>query len=96
MSRNMTVIEEILKCKSTEELNSIIDDINMALKSARGTISSRKKMEFTRGDVVLVKEKNGRKSEGIILKINRTRAEVGINGVSWRVPFTHMELKENE
>ena len=96
MARNMVIIDEILKCETTDEVNSVLEDINMALKSVRGTISSRKKMEFSVGDTVMVTEKNGSKSEGELLKINRTRAQVkmkglGISGLTYAVPFSIME-----
>jgi exo-beta-1,3-glucanase (GH17 family) len=94
MARNMAVVNEILNCKSTEEVNSIIDDINMSLKSVRDTINSKKKFQFSVGNTVLVNEKNGRTSEGKILKINRSRAKVEMNGLTYNVPFSIMQLQE--
>ena len=93
-NRNMTVIDEILKCETTDEVNSIVDDINMALKSVRNRIIERTKFDFSVGDKVLVNERNGRKSEGEILKINRTRAKVRMNGITYNVPFNIMQLQE--
>ena len=66
-NRNMTVIDEILKCETTDEVNNIIDDINMALKTVKSKIIDRTKFDFSVGDKVLVNERNGRKSEGEIL-----------------------------
>ena len=80
-NRNMTVIDEILKCETTDEVNNIIDDINMALKTVKSKIIDRTKFDFSVGDKVLVNERNGRKSEGEILKINRTRAKVKMYGI---------------
>ena len=104
MARNMTVINEILKCETTEEVNSIIDDMNMALKSVRDSINSRAKMQFSVGDNVIIEEKNNKKPEGTITKINKTRAVVSIDVVSnhgtyaedWNVPFNIMTLKESK
>ena len=110
MARNMTVINEILNCNTTEEVNSIIDDMNMALKSVRDSINSRSKMQFSVGDKVIVVEGNGKKTEGTITKINKTRAVVSVNIVAkssegtneysytenWRVPFNIMKLKESK
>ena len=104
MARNMTVINEILNCNTTEEVNSITDDINMALKSVRDSINSRSKMQFSVGDKVIVEEGNGKKTEGTITKINKTRAVVSIDVVSnhgtyaedWNVPFNIMTLKESK
>ena len=92
----MTVIEEILNCKATDEVNSIIEDINMALKSVRDTINGKKKFQFSVGNTVLVREKNGSKTEGTILKINRSKAKVKMNGTTYNVPFSIMELKGTE
>jgi len=94
MSRNMTLINEILKCETTDEVNSIIDDINMALKTVKSKIIDRTKFDFSVGDKVLVNERGGRKSEGEILKINRTRAKVKMHGITYNVPFNIMQLQE--
>ena len=93
-NRNMTLINEILKCETTDEVNSIIDDINMALKTVKSKIIDRTKFDFSVGDKVLVNERNGRKSEGEILKINRTRAKVKMYGLTYNVPFNIMQLQE--
>jgi hypothetical protein len=93
-NRNMTVIDEILKCETTDEVNNIIDDINSALRTVKNTINGRAKFDFSVGDKVLVNERNGRKSEGEILKINRTRAKVRMNGFTYNVPFNIMQLQE--
>ena len=93
-NRNMTLINEILKCETTDEVNSIIDDINMALKTVKSKIIDRTKFDFSVGDKVLVNERNGRKSEGEILKINRTRARVKMHGLTYNVPFNIMQLQE--
>ena len=93
-NRNMTVIDEILKCETTDEVNSIVDDINMALKSVRNRIIERTKFDFSVGDKVLVNERNGTKSEGEILKINSTRARVKMHGLTYNVPFSIMQLQE--
>lgn len=90
----MTVIDEILKCETTDEVNSIIDDINMALKTVKSKIIDRTKFDFSVGDKVLVNERNGKKSEGEILKINRTRARVKMHGLTYNVPFNIMQLQE--
>ena len=103
MARNMTVINEILNCETTEEVNSIIDDMNMALKSVRDTVNSKAKMQFSVGDWVIIDDR-GKTTEGKIEKINKTRAVVSIDVVSshgtyaqnWNVPFNIMTLKESK
>ena len=93
-NRNMTVIDEILKCETTEEMNNIIKDINSALRTVKNKINGRAKFNFSVGDKVLVNERNGRKSEGEILKINRTRARLKMHGLTYNVPFSIMQLQE--
>ena len=93
-NRNMTVIDEILKCETQDEVNSIVDDINMAIKSVRSRIIERTKFNFSVGNKVLVNGKNGTKSEGEILKLNRTSAKVKMHGITYNVPFNIMQLKE--
>ena len=103
MARNMTVINEILNCNTTEEINSITDDINMALKSVRDSINSRAKMQFSVRDEVIVEDR-GKNYDGVITKINKTRAIVSVDVVSnhgtyaenWNVPFNIMKLKERK
>ena len=93
-NRNMTVIDEILKCETQDEVNSIVSDINIAIKSVRNRIIEGTKSNFSVGNTVLVQERNGTKSEGEILKLNRTRAKVKMHGITYNVPFNIMQLKE--
>ena len=70
-----------------------IDDINelRLIKSAIvdkiEEVSSRIKYELKKGDAIIVTSKKG-VEDGIIEKINRTRAVVRMNGTSWNVPFS--------
>ena len=68
--------------KDLRILKSVIDD---RLKMVGHMI----KYSLDRGDIVMVE--GGRKigkEEGTIVKVNRTRAVVNINGKEWNVPFS--------
>ena len=68
--------------KDLRILKSVIDD---RLKMVGHMV----KYSLDRGDIVMVE--GGRKLEkdkGTIVKINRTRAVVNINGKQWNVPFS--------
>ena len=76
------------------EINTIVDKSD--LRILRDVVNDRIKMvgqmvkySLDRGDIVMVD--GGRKldkDEGTIVKINRTRAVVNINGKQWTVPFS--------
>ena len=76
------------------EINTMVDKSD--LRILRDVVNDRIKMvgqmvkySLDRGDIVMVE--GGRKlekDEGTIVKINRTRAVVNINGKQWNVPFS--------
>ena len=75
-------INAMVSKKDIRILKSVIDD---RLK----IIGHMVKYSLDRGDIVMVA--GGRKigkEEGTIVKLNRTRAVVNINGKQWNVPFS--------
>ena len=76
------------------EINTMVDKSD--LRILRDVVNDRIKMvgqmvkySLDRGDIVMVE--GGRKldkDEGTIVKVNRTRAVVNINGTDWNVPFS--------
>ena len=75
-------INAMVSKKDLRILKSVIDD---RLK----IIGHMVKYSLDRGDIVMVE--GGRKigkEEGTIVKLNRTRAVVNINGKQWNVPFS--------
>ena len=76
------------------EINQIAD--KHELRILRNVVSDRLKVvghmvkySLDRGDIVMIE--GGRKigkEEGTIVKVNRTRAVVNINGKEWNVPFS--------
>ena len=75
-------INTMVSKKDLRILKSVIDD---RLKMVGHMV----KYSLDRGDIVTVEggRKTG-KEEGTIVKLNRTRAVVNINGTEWNVPFS--------
>ena len=76
------------------EINTMVDKSD--LRILRDVVNDRIKMvghmvkySLDRGDIVTVEGgKKVNKEEGTIVKLNRTRAVVNINGTEWNVPFS--------
>lgn len=87
------IITEILSLQSAEEINQAVREINTALKYVRGRDLRKKKYEFSIGDEVsMVNGRDGETLEGRITKIKRSNAEVNVDGITWNVPITAMNL----
>ena len=75
-------INQMVSKKDLRILRSVIDD---RLKMVGHMV----KYSLDRGDIVTVEGgKKVDKEEGTIVKVNRTRAVVNINGIDWNVPFS--------
>ena len=75
-------INTMVSKKDLRILKSVIDD---RLKMVGHMV----KYSLDRGDIVIVEGgKKVKKEEGTIVKLNRTRAVVNINGTEWNVPFS--------
>ena len=76
------------------EINKVVDKSD--LRILRNVISDRIKVigsmvkyDLDRGDIVEIDSpRRELKEEGTIVKVNRTRAVVNINGMKWNVPFS--------
>ena len=76
------------------EINTIVDKSDLRIlrdvvNDRIQVVASMIKHKLNRGDIVMID--GGRKldkDEGTIVKINRTRAVVNINGKQWNVPFS--------
>ena len=77
------LLGDLMQMEDVNELRLIRSAINDRIKE----ISSRIKYKLKKGDAITVTSKKG-VEEGIIEKINRTRAVVRMNGTSWNVPFS--------
>ena len=85
------LIEGILSLETHED----IDDIIGAIKSARKAVNAKeialKKHLFRKGQEVNVVEKT-KTTKGTILKVNKTRCEVDMNGMTYAVPMSMLEV----
>ena len=79
-------LADIMQIRDINELKLIRSAVSDRIKE----VSSRVKYELKKGDTVIVTSKKG-VEDGIIEKINRTRAVVRMNGTSWNVPFSMIE-----
>ena len=76
------------------EINTIVDKSDLRIlrnvvNDRIQVVGSKIKHKLNRGDIVMVE--GGRKldkDEGTIVRLNRTRAVVNINGKEWNVPFS--------
>ena len=63
--------------------------IQSAVRDRIKEVSSAIKYDLDKGDKVKVKSpRRELQDDGVIVKVNRTRAVVNINGTSWNVPFS--------
>tara|TARA_R100001594_G_scaffold143119_1_gene190732 strand:+ start:100 stop:396 length:297 start_codon:yes stop_codon:yes gene_type:complete len=81
------VVSLIHQLDNTTNLNRVIDEV----KQRRTSLGQFIKYELKPGDNVLVNGNRARKEEGTIVKLNRTRAVVNIDGIKWNVPFSMIE-----
>ena len=83
---NETTMWTIEKC--INEIDNL-DDLTRILtfiKSKRKQLGSNNAAQLIKGDKVRISGSN-KIEEGIVTKINRTRAVIDVDGVSWTVPF---------
>ena len=90
-NRQDEIISEIAslihRLENTTHLNRVIDEV----KQRRTSLGQQVKYKLVPRDKVLVNGNKVGKEEGIIERINRTRAVVKINTTSWNVPFSMIE-----
>ena len=77
----------IHQVENTTHLNRVIDEV----KQRRTSLGQQVKYKLVPGDKVLVNGNKVGKEEGMIVKLNRTRALVSIEGIKWNVPFSMIE-----
>ena len=82
-----TMLWTIEKC--INQLDNI-DDLSIVLKLVK---SKRKHLATNNAAELIIGEKvritgSGKIEEGIVVKINRTKAVIDVDGTSWTVPFS--------
>ena len=88
---NMNELElAIMKIDNIEMLRYI----GRFIQNRRKTISSKLKYELRIGQEVIVDDGKNRKEEGVVKKVNRTRAVVDLNGMQYNVPFSMIAILE--
>ena len=85
------LIEGILSLETREDIDDIIGAIKSARKAIRAKEIAMKKHLFRKGQEVNVVEKT-KTSKGKILKVNKTRCQVDMNGTTWNVPMSMLEV----
>ena len=85
------LIEGILSLETHEELNDIVRAVKSARKALKTKEIAMKKHLFRKGQEVNIVEKT-KTSKGKILKVNKTRCQVDINGTTWAVPMSMLEV----
>ena len=81
------IVSLIHQIDNTINLNRVIDEV----KQRRTSLGQQIKYKLVLGDKVLVNGNKTGKEEGTIVKLNRTRAVVNIDGIKWNVPFSMIE-----
>tara|TARA_Y100000385_G_scaffold282353_1_gene336639 strand:- start:1103 stop:1372 length:270 start_codon:yes stop_codon:yes gene_type:complete len=84
-------IKLINQIDQMEDLNVIIEVVRAKQKSLRASIVAAKKAVFSTGQTVNISSKKGRLT-GTIVKLNRTKAVVEIDGRQYNCPISIMEV----
>ena len=83
---NETTMWTIEKCINEIDNLDDLTRIITFIKSKRKQLASNNAAQLIKGDKVRISGSN-KIEEGIVTKINRTRAVIDVDGVSWTVPF---------
>ena len=91
-SKEQTLYEihrHIMFLATQEEL----DEVVRSVKTRRNDLARQLKVTLSKGDSVLVDNRNGRVERGTIVKVNRTKAIVNIENklnveIPWDVPLS--------
>ena len=82
MVQRKEVLEILMSLDDIGELKLIRSALNDRIRE----LGHRIKYQLNKGDSVIINSRKGTE-DGIIEKVNRTRAVVRINGTHWNVPF---------
>ena len=85
------LIEGILSLKTEKEIDDVIEAIKSARKAVNAKEIALKKHLFRKGQEVNVLEKT-KTTKGTILKVNKTRCDVLMNGTTYAVPMSMLEV----
>jgi hypothetical protein len=88
MKKAITLINQI---DQMEDLNVIIEVVRAKQKSLRASLVAAKKAAFNIGQTVNITSRKGSLT-GTIVKLNRTKAIVEIDGREYNCPISIMEV----
>lgn len=84
------VISEILKIDNSADLNKVIFAVKAQQKAIKAMEVAKKKVIFSAGQKVKINSRD-QVMNGVIQKVNRTKAIVLIGDTRYNVPLTIME-----
>jgi hypothetical protein len=84
-------INAINQIDNMVDLNKAIAALKAKQKALRASLVASKKAKFTAGQTVNINSTRGNLT-GTIVKLNRTKAVVEINGKQWNCPISIMEV----
>ena len=84
-------INAINQIDNMVDLNEAIAALRAKQKSLRASLIAAKKAKFTAGQTVNINTTRGNLT-GTIVKLNRTKAVVKIDGKQWNCPISIMEV----
>ena len=86
-----SIIKAINEISSMDEMNEVIGLIKIKQKQLRAMNNLNVKSSISVGVNVVVNSRSGSEN-GIVKKINRTKAIVEINGKLWNCPLSLLEV----
>ena len=84
-------INAINQIDNMVDLNKAIAALKAKQKALRASLVASKKAKFTAGQIDNINSTRGNLT-GTIVKLNRTKAVVEINGKQWNCPISIMEV----
>tara|TARA_B110000902_G_C13891490_1_gene430739 strand:+ start:341 stop:613 length:273 start_codon:yes stop_codon:yes gene_type:complete len=82
-----SILKAINSISSMEEMNDVIELIKLKQKSLKTEVRVKTRFSIKVGSNVIVESRDG-DIKGVIVKVNRTKAIVDMNGSNWNVPLT--------
>lgn len=83
--------QQIFAIDNMDELNLVIEAVKIQQKGLRDIAIAKAKVKFHVGDKVGYNGKNGY-TIGKIVKMKVKRADVLVNGTTWNVPLSMLEV----
>ena len=87
MKLSANMIKAIGSINSLEEMNDVIELIKLKQQSLKTAVRAKTRFSIKVGTNVIVESRDG-DIKGVIVKVNRTKAIVDMNGSNWNVPLT--------